>query len=460
MLKKFSKFLLLMLVIFVVSTSSLTCLAHETEKSTNSVTTSETNEETNTTGDSTSTTPEIYSGDLYLFDNNVVMDKYVDGNVFILGNNVKITGQVNGNLYVLANKITFDGSLVRYSIFACGNSVYYNNCGTYESDVYIAANNLETTYTSYVARDIKVLASKATFKSAVGRDADLICNSLELGEGKDIPMVYGDLRYTSDNEIVVPEGAVPTGSVTYTKPSLIDNIFDILVGFGTCIVTALAIYIILNKLTPSFVQKVCNQKFSVKNLLKAFGIGLATIALVLLFTMLLIGTYVGMLLGIILSLLFAILYIIAVPMLAISITNELKPALKIEKDSMFYLVLSLVSIILYGITLIPFVGVILNFLIKVTSIGLVINVFLPHKELSEEEKIALEETKKIAKENKEKRKQEKLEAKSAIKQEKAKNKEANKQEKTKAQKEVKSKEPKKQKDSKPKEAKKKDKKSK
>ena len=421
MLKKFSKILLLVLLIGVVSSSSLMCFADEEHNHTDTVTTTQTNEETNSTNEDT---PEIHNGDLYLFGNDVVMDKYVDGNVFIFGNNVKVTGQVNGNLYVLGNQVDFNDCLIRYSIFTCANSVYYNNCGTYEGDVYIAAKTLETTFSSYVARDIKAIASNITFKSAVGRDVDFISNTLDLGEGEDVPLIYGNIRYTADREISIPESSLE-GTATYTKQN---NIVDTLLSFGTSVVTVLALFIILNKLTPSFLQTVSNDNFSVLKLLKAFGIGLATIATVLIFVFLLVGTRVGILLAVILALLFSILYIVSMPVLSIIITNKLKPALKIEKTSMFYLIITLVSIILHGITLIPYVGVVLGFIINTTAIGLIVNVFLPHKELTEEEQISLKEAKKLAKEIKEKRKQEKLEAKNVKKQDRLKLKEAKKQE--------------------------------
>lgn len=421
MLKKFSKFLLLTLVIFVISASSFTCLAHADDEYTNVVNSTETNEEETTTTDETesTTTENVHTGDLYLFGNEIVMDKLVDGDVFIIGNKVKITGQVNGSLYVIANKISFDGALVRYSIFACADYMYYSNGGTYESNMYIIANTFDAAWTSYVARDLKVLASDITLKSAVGRDADLICNTLNLGEGEDIPEIWGDLRYTANSEITIPDGAVQ-GSSTYSKQYFGNSVVGILMSFGTCIVTALAAFIILSKLTPKFVEKLSSNKLSVLSLIKAFIIGLATIATVAIFIILLVGTGVGIILAVILGLLFIILYILATPVFAIRITNSLKHALRIEKTSMFYLVLALISIILYGITLIPVFGIILGLIINIIAIGLIVNVFLPQKELTDEEKAAIEEKEKQAKEIKEKRKQEKLEEKAAKKEEKIK----------------------------------------
>ena len=416
MLKKFSKFLLIMLVMFVLSSSSLICFADE--NSTLTTTTTGTNEGAESTDDTTSTQIETHDGDLYLFGNNIVMDKYVNGNVFILGNDILITGKVNGNLFVMGNNVKFDASIVRYSIFVCANSVYYNaGCGSeYDyGNLYVAALDFESTYNSYVTGDFKSIASSIILKSAVYRDVDLICNTVDFGEGEDIPAINGNLNYTANKEATIPEGVfMGTGTANYTAKldfTNIESLFDILIGFGACIVTALALYIILNKLTPKFVEKVCANKFSFISLLKSFGIGLATIGITLIFLILLAGTMVGISLAVILALVFAILYIIAVPMLTIKITNTLKPALKIEKTSMFYLVIVLVSIILHGITLIPFVGGLLGLIINITAIGLIVTVFLPHKELSEEEKLALQEAKKLAKENKAKKKQEKIESK-------------------------------------------------
>lgn len=406
MLKKFSRFLLIMLVVFLVSSSSLICFANE-EHDHDNITTTETNDET-TSNENTSVEENIYYGDLYIFDNNVVMDKLVDGNVFIIGNNVEITGNINGNLFVLANKLNLNSCTIVYSIYACANSVYYNG-GCYYGDLYVASNSLDMSFNSFVARDVKALSSKIVCKSAVGRDVDFICDTLNFGEGSDTSAIYGNLRYTANKEISIPENVmVEKGTVTYTSNYNIENI---VITFGTCIVTVLALYIILNKLTPKFIEKVNNNKFSVLSLIKALGIGLATFIIVLIFSILLAGTMVGISLAVILALLFAILYMVATPVLAIKITNALKSALRIEKTSMFYLVIILVSIILHGITLIPFIGRFLGLIINVTAIGLIVTLFLPHKKLTEEEKEAIEEHKKEVKENKEKRKQEKIEVK-------------------------------------------------
>lgn len=407
MLKKFSKFLLLVLIIFVVSSSSFVCLADESNEITDTVNTTETNDEDTITDEDLLPEFEEHLGDLYVFDTNIVMDKYVDGNAFLFGDNIEITGRVNGNLFVFGNNVKFNKSIVRYSTFVCANSVYYDGgCGIVYYDyvnLYVAAQKFEATYDSYVTGDIKAVATDAILKATIYGDVDLICDTANFGEGEDCPLVYGNLRYTANKEVNIPEDVMQgEGSVTYTKASEANStsVTDVLLNFANCVVVALALYIILNKVTPNFVEKVSNQKFSAIGLLKAFGIGIATIFIVLIFFVLLLGTGVAIKLAFILALLFAILCLVSVPVLAISIANILKTSLKIEKTYMFYLVLSLVSIILNGITYIPFIGGLIGFVINVTSIGLIINMYIPHKDLTDEEKDVITEAKQQAEEDK------------------------------------------------------------
>lgn len=415
MLKKFSKFLLLVLLIFVVSTSSFIALAHEEDEISNT-TTSSTVEDTTT---STDIEANIHNGDLYLFDTDIIMDKLVNGNVFIFGNNIEITGQIHGNLFVFANSVNFNESVVSYSTFVCANSVYFNGlCGSYSDygNLYVAAKKFEATYNSCVTGDIKAVSSDVILKSVIYKDINLICDNIDFGEGEDIPNIYGNLNYTSNIEKTIPDGVMlGNGTVTYTSPFEVNinalSIADTLISFASCIITALVIYILINKFTPKFTEKLANQNFSIIKLLKNFGIGIVSIFAVSILFIALLLTTVGVKLAFILIILFIVLCLISAPVLSIYITNLLKTTLKIEKNSMFYLVLSLVSIILYGITYIPFIGGLLGFVITITGLGLIIDMYLPHKELTEEEKLALEEAKKQAKENKEKRKQERLEEK-------------------------------------------------
>lgn len=400
---KISKFLLVLILIIMTISSYSVCLATE------AVTTSET--ETVQEETSESTQEEIHSGDLYIFDTDVLMDKLVDGNVFIFGTNVEVTGQVNGNLFVVANNVKFDESYVRYSIFACANSVYYNGAC---NDLYVATTDLEMTYDSYVVRDLKALSSNTLLKAAIGRDVDLISNTVNFGEEGSLPIVYGNLRYSANNEVEIPEEVISdNGEITYTKLNNLssNSIADILLTFLTFIVTVIVLSVIITKFAPNFIQKLSAKKLSALRLLKAFGIGILTIISFAILFVILLFTKVGTDLALILLTLFVFACLISIPALVITITNIFKQALKIEKITMSYLILVLVCIVIQDLALIPVAGEILIFIISVTALGLLVDTYLPQKELTPEEIAAKAEAKRLAKEEKERKKQEKLEAK-------------------------------------------------
>lgn len=411
MLKKFSKLLILLLVVLTICSFS-SCFA------TDAVVTSETESQ----AEDTTSTDNIHYGDLYLVGNDIVLDKIVYGSVFIIGNTVEVIGQIENDLYVIANTLKIDasvtnGGLVQGKIYALANSIDFNGACSY---LYTICNNIDMTYYSYVVGNAKIASSKATILSAIGRDLELLCNKANFGEANNIAAIYGNLTYASLNDIEIPEGIVSKDITHKRFISTLHNYSfkNIIVAIISATVTVLALYFILNKFTLCFVEKLNNKKLSAFNLLKAFGIGLATILLTALASLLLLITVVGAKLGIILALVFVVLCFVSVPALSIAIAKALKPVLKIEKTVIFLLILSAVSIALYGLTLIPFAGIILNLIIKVTAIGLIVYNYLPHKELSDEEKAKKAEAKKLKKEEKQKRKQEKLEAKAAKKAEK------------------------------------------
>lgn len=418
MYKKTLKFLLAIFLIIAIGFSFSTCFADENEEEAKVAEVTSISD----TKDNATSTPaeEIYNGDLYLFDNKVVMDKLVDGNVFIFGTDVEVTGQVNGNLFVCANKIKFDNSYVRNSIYACGNSIYYNGAC---NDLYVATQNLEMTYDSYVVRDVKAAAKDVIFKAAVGRDVDLAYSSIDIGEEDKIPVIYGNFRYTAPSELTIPEGVMTdNGTATYTNSSKVENvksnIADIVVNFLICIVTVVVIYALLKAFAPKCIEKINNNKFNIKSILKYFGFGLATIILICILCTILLVIRVGVKLAFVLGLLFAILCIVAVPVFAIAITNIFKSVLKIEKTWLFYVTLALVNVVFYALTLIPIVGLLLSLIIKTIAIGMLVCMLLPKKELTDEELKAIAEKKEKAKALKEQKKQEKLEAKKAKKEEK------------------------------------------
>lgn len=422
MIKKFSKLLVFSLIILTIISSFSLCFADEADTATPTsvdATEATTTTETETNGEETQ---NIYNGDLYMFNTTIVMDKLVDGNVYLMGNNITISGQVNGNLFVLGNNITFDNCYVRYSIYACANNIYYNGaCNDLYANVF---NKLEMTYDSYVVRDVKASANNTLFKAAIGRDVDLKTNSIDFGLDIDenkLPIIYGNLRYSANKELQsLTDKGIVEGEVTYSKATENSNtsssksIFSILLGFLTVVVTTLVLYALLKNCKSESIEKLKNSN-SILGALKALGIGILTVLVAIIAIVLLFISSVGSQLALVLIAVTFIVWLLSTPIVSIFITNILRPLLKVEKSIIYYVVLALVVIILHGITLIPYVGWwFVRAIIFFLGYGLIVNGFLPKKELTPEQ---LEE-KANRKAEKEKAKLEKAERKAEKKAEK------------------------------------------
>ena len=403
MIKKNFKILAILLILLTVISSFSLCFADEAK---NEVVATDTNQEATTekTAEEAETNQEVHNGDLYLFDNNVKMDKLVDGNVYIMGNNVEITGQVNGNLFVLANKVSFgtksefdnegketkkaESCYVRYSIFACAQEIYYNGAC---NDLYAACGNLEMTYDSYVIRDVKVAANNTIFKAAIGRDVDLQTANLTLGQDEQSPIIYGNFRYSANSEQEFKEGIV-TGEVTYKannikndSKSVGDTVKEIAITFLAVIATAIVINLIIVKFAPDFAKDM-TKNISVGSIIKTCLKGLAILAAGFAIAILLLITQIGAKLGFVVILSLILVGLFATPISAIYIANSLKSVLKLETTVMNYIVIALVAVILQGITYIPIVGGIISILVFLLGYGLMVTVVWKNRELSEEEK--------------------------------------------------------------------------
>lgn len=392
MLKNFSKLLCLLIIIFTIFSISI-CYSTN-----NSITNSEILENTEASSSettNTTSTDNIHYGNLYLVGSNVVLDKTVYGSAFIIGNTVEITGQIENDLYVIANTLKVDSSLnnggfVQGKIYALANSIYFNGACSYLNSI---SNNIDMTYDSFIFGNAKIISSNATILSAISRDLELLCTNASFIKDSDSADILGNLNYASINNIEIPESIVRKN---ITKEGFISSLHNysfknIIFSTISTIIAVLLLHIIFSKFTTNFAEKLSNINLSPINILKSLGIGLlliiifVIIALLTFISVLILKTHILAELGFILILLFGILYFISVPVLSIVIAKKIATILP-EKKYLFLLVLSLTSIGLYGLTLIPIAGLLLSVIIKLTAMGSIIYIYLPsHKKLIDEE---------------------------------------------------------------------------
>lgn len=117
---------------------------------------------------------------------------------------------------------------------------------------------------------------------------------------------------------------------------------------------------------PKYMDKISN--FTVLSLLKALGIGALAFILTPIISVLILMTYIGTPIAILLMLIYILLLMLSAPIFIITISAFTKS--KIEKPINTLIIVLLVTIILFLIELIPYVGFIISILKTLIGLGI------------------------------------------------------------------------------------------
>lgn len=391
MLKTKSKILLaLFLVLLLVSSC---CFATVEPRTDETQTTSEGDataisetEEAVTTSEDNRTT-DWTSSDLYICEDKVEVSNVIDGNAFIIGKEVTVTGEIGGDLFVMAEKFNLEGGYIYSNLFVCANEINLNGV---VYDVYAACNTFNLQSDGFIYRDMKTTANSVNLNGKIRRNAFVNANNISFAEGADTT-IYGNLTYSSNSEITIPEGVV-SGTTTYNKINVTDNnksavsiILSYVLNLLKTLLYTLVITLILLWLAPKFIEKV--SEISVKKSFASLGIGFGAFVAFFVFAFIsifLLISVVGVpvfVLGMFVSILVGYL---GNAIASIFFGKLFTRLLKMEGKVKFVLFTLVSSLIIWAISYIPFVGGFLSFLIWLFGIGtLIVNIF-NKKKLTEE----------------------------------------------------------------------------
>lgn len=372
MLKNKSKILTIFIVMLLLF--STFCYATTETPTTTAVDETTESEEISTTEEGTvSSNLEYVTDDLYLFGDNVVMDKAVDGNAFIFGKNVEITGAVNGSLYVFGDVVNFKpASYVVKSIFVCANEV---NFDARSEDLYAACNTLNMSYDAIIYRDLRVGCNTLNFASAVGRNAFVSCNNFNfVTEGEEVGLIYGNLSYSTGTELELSKEFV-NGTVSY-KPinteketeTIQEIIIDKLIDLGSTLLFTLLIYFMIKFITSKFFEK--SSSYISANTLAAAGIGAIAIILIPVICIVLLFTPVTLGISFFILTLYILSIILSMPIISVCVANKLIEKLKTNKY-VNILILVLTIAVIWGLTQIPAIGTLISFIYAIVGLGII-----------------------------------------------------------------------------------------
>lgn len=393
MLKNKLKLLLVLIVVISIALSPL-CFADDETQATDDKATTESVSETTTENqvqeqalqiesNSQQTLANIKHSDEYLIGDSVTVDYSIDGNLFVIANELTINSQIAGNVFAIADKITIDNQgYISSSLYALGSDIEMNGI-VYDS--YTASNNL--TISGYVFRDCHCTAENYNLYGVIGRNVfalaenysfQKIDNSTITSQGK----ISGDFNYEAENEIEIPTNSV-AGNTNYSKlasKSVSPNYIFIAIS---SIIFVLATWGLLKWLAPKFLANV--DKNIKEKPGKTIGFGLLALVCLPIVAALLLFTGVAASVGLLTLSAYLILVCISRSVSIIAINNVIATKLKFEKALKNFLLLIVTSLVAWALTLIPFVGGLLNLAFVIVGMGVITRKLISKKEKETEE---------------------------------------------------------------------------
>ena len=321
----------------------------------------------------TQETITIEEGDKYLFQDTVTVDNPVDGNLFIMANTVTINSQVGGDAFIFANTINIEeNGYVLSNLFACANTIHVKGVAY---NIYSVGDTL--TIDGFVYRDVRSVCNTLNINSMIGRNVFVDCSSINFKEKpntEDTPSIasygsiQGDLNYSSDEEIAIPEDSV-SGETHFSQ--LQNNTFDIsnyMYSLGAILVSAIIIWLIGLWISPKLLHNT-SHPITLRKALQIIGLGIIVPIVIALLSVIILLIPITSQLTILLLCILAILFFISTSVAIISINTMICNKLKITQNLYTLGFLIVTTIVFWLLTLIPYVGMAISLIAIIWGIG-------------------------------------------------------------------------------------------
>lgn len=342
--------------------------------------------------------PEInFSGDqiieenVYLVGGNVYFDKTLENDVLVVAGKSNINGVVFGDLQIYSGDVIFNGEAFGDSRFLGGNVTIKGNTNKdlvivsgktlIENNAILNGETLiisgEVDLKGKILDDLKIIAGKVNISDAeILGDVEITTQQLNIN---DSVKVEGDFVYFSPKRASVSSGATIKNKFVYNQIESIDenvlvkktvlnfiNFWSVIKFLATLFTAFILVFVF-----RMFSQRTSN--IAVKKLGKSFFIGLLSILLVPIFTVILAMSLFALPIAGILFLMYFIVFILTAPVSGIIAGHYIKKLIKKEnKVEIDFNFTTLGIIILTFVYFIPFVGSIIKTLLFILTFGAIV----------------------------------------------------------------------------------------
>ncbi|MEX2551718.1 MAG: polymer-forming cytoskeletal protein [Actinomycetota bacterium] len=342
--------------------------------------------------------------DVYVAGANVVISGNVSGEVLAAGQDVTLSGSTGGSFLAAAEQVTLSGKVggtarlmgreitiegeVDGDLMGAGQTVEITSGGSVDRDLLVGAQEL--TVAGNIGGDIRAGVSTMTISGTVNGDVNADVDDLSLEAGATI---NGDLTYTSANTADIDPEATVTGRIVRRVRADSSNLGDpenLVVGLLRTIAGALILGLVAMWLLPGLLPSTSIALR--RSPLLSLGVGVAAlivipvVAIFLLVVTAFLGA--GMSVPLLLMVVYAFLLLLSKVIVAFTIgalilrlgRDERRPG----RGRMFF-ALIIGVVVLAALSLIPYVGAVINLLVVLFAMGAAVVAFFRWRRGAEEQ---------------------------------------------------------------------------
>jgi cytoskeletal protein CcmA (bactofilin family) len=311
----------------------------------------------------------VVNGDVVIAGGQLTVDGVVNGDVLAAGGSISISGEVSQDVRVAGGQITISGKVGRNLTVAGGNIEVTSSAEITGGGLFAGGN---VTLASPFGGDVYVGAGNLTISNEVNGDVNAGVGSLRLSSGTKI---LGDLTYVSDADPLIDSSASVSGQILRKDIPESDWAAKVdekkaektlwssfrVVGF----LSALLFGLLMLRYYPNHTKSVASTLSG--NFLRSTGVGFLVLIIAPLASLFLMITIIGFPLGGLLGFAFMLASYVAKIFAALALgTWGYK---RFGRKETMYMPFILGLLAYYIITMIPFIGGLIAFVVLLSGLG-------------------------------------------------------------------------------------------
>ena len=327
--------------------------------------------------------PEIIQDDIYSITPTQTISKVVNGNTFLIGKDVTISSEIYGNVFVIADNFTIDATgYVAASVFVLANKVTIDGV---IYDLYASCSDLLLSEDAIIYRDLKAIGDTINIQGRIGKNVTISANTftLKTDDAENTVRIYGNLNYSSKEEIQIPEGLI-SGEVSFEalkeySPTMGEKVYAYVSNLLQDLLFIAVLFGLAIWLTPKALEHM--QKTGTQKLLPAIGVGILAIIVIPIIALLCMFTEFTALIGFAILSIFLLMLCISYAIGAIVLGQFVAKKLKVTKGFMTFLIVLATTLVLWILKQIPYVNLVVSLILVIAGFGIMIMNLLNRKKI-------------------------------------------------------------------------------